>query len=69
MPRADIGGWATSAEAVFNLYKKYLSNAKVCGLETTGCFAGRYKRMNGSNGDYDTTPDIHSLWRTGLKLQ
>ena len=52
-PRADIGGWATSGEAVFNMYKKYLSNAKVCGIDTTGCFTGRYKRMNGTSGDYD----------------
>ena len=48
MPRGDIGGWATSAEAVFNMYKNYLSNAKVCGIDTTGCFAGTYKRMNGT---------------------
>ena len=55
MPRGDMGGWATSAEAVFNMYKKYLSNAKVCGVDTTGCFQGTYKRLdNGSAGDFDT---------------
>ena len=31
-PRADIGGWATSPEAVYNLYRKYLNKAKDCGL-------------------------------------
>ena len=36
MPRGDIGGWATNRDAVFNLYKKYLSNAKEC-LSGTEC--------------------------------
>ena len=49
MPRGDIGGWATSVEAVFNMYKKYLSNVKVCGVDTNGCFRGIYKHFNGSN--------------------
>ena len=48
MPRGDIGGWATSAEAVFNMYKKYLSNVKVCGVDTTGCFQGPYMHYNGA---------------------
>ena len=47
MPRADMGGWATSAEAVFNMYQKYLSNTKVCGKDIKGCFAGSYKLLNG----------------------
>ena len=37
MPRGDIGGWATSKSAVYNLYKKHLSITKDCGL-STGCF-------------------------------
>ena len=53
-PRADIGGWATSGEAVYDMYKKYLSNVKECGLSTSGCFDGIYKRMNGGKGDYYT---------------
>ena len=52
-PRGDIGGWASSSEAVFNMYKKYLSNAKVCGLDT-GCFEGAYKQLNGTTVDLDT---------------
>ena len=54
MPRGDIGGWATSTEAVFNMYKKYLSNAKVCGIDTNGCFEGSYKRYGGSTFNYDS---------------
>ena len=52
-PRGDIGGWATSTEAVFNMYKKYLSNAKVCGIDTNGCFSGTYLRMDGTTATYD----------------
>ena len=54
-PNSSVGGWATSTEAVFNMYKKYLSNAKVCGVDTTGCFQGKYTNLqNGSAGDLDT---------------
>ena len=53
MPRGDMGGWATSTEAVFNMYKKYLSNAKVCGIDTNGCFEGTYKKMDNTTGTYD----------------
>ena len=54
MPRGDIGGWATSTEAVFNMYKKYLNNAKVCGIDTNGCFEGAYKRMDNKTEQYDS---------------
>ena len=37
-PRADIGGWATSADDVFNMYSKYLSKAKSCPRGTKECF-------------------------------
>ena len=37
LPRADMGGWATSNEAIYNMYKKYLSNAKECNAGET-CF-------------------------------
>ena len=53
-PRADIGGWATSSSAVYNLYKKHLSNAKDCPGETAGCFTGPYKGYN-SSINFDTT--------------
>ena len=53
-PRGDIGGWATSSEAIFNMYKKYLSNAKVCGVDTTGCFEGAYKRIDNKYEQYDS---------------
>ena len=52
-PRADIGGWATSTEAIFNMYKKYLNNAKICGLDT-GCFEGAYRRMDNKLEQYDS---------------
>ena len=52
-PRADIGGWATSSEAIFNMYKKYLNNAKICGLDT-GCFEGAYRRMDNKLEQYDS---------------
>ena len=52
-PRADIGGWATSDENVYNLYKKYLNNTKECGEGGSGCFAGTYKRLNGTSGSYE----------------
>ena len=53
-PKADIGGWATSSEAVYNQYKKYLNKAKDCGTGTE-CFekmtSGNtfYKNLNGTN--------------------
>ena len=54
-PNASIGGWATSTEEIFNMYKKYLGNVKECGVGTAGCFQGTYKNLlNGSTGDLDT---------------
>ena len=48
-PKASIGGWATSTEAVYNMYKKYLSKAKDC-ANGQGCFANEYyKHLNGGN--------------------
>ena len=44
-PRGDIGGWATSAEAVFNMYKKYLSHTKTCEPNVAGCFDDTYKHL------------------------
>ena len=53
-PRADIGGWATSPEAVYNMYKKYLNKAKECGASTNrGCFSGNYKRMDNVVTSYE----------------
>ena len=54
-PRADIGGWATDSENIYQLYKKYLTNAKDC-LNGQGCFANEtYKFLNGNNfGNLDT---------------
>ena len=37
-PRADIGGWATSVDELFNMYSKYLSKAKSCPRGTKECF-------------------------------
>ena len=50
-PRADIGGWATSGEAVFNMYKKYLRVTKECPVGTT-CFDGSYKQFNGNSAKW-----------------
>ena len=36
-PKASVGGWADSSEHEYQLYKKYLSNAKECS-NTTRCF-------------------------------
>ena len=41
-PKADIGGWGTTANAVYEMYKKYLSKAKECD-SSTGCFSGTYR--------------------------
>ena len=52
-PRADIGGWASSGENVYNLYKVRLNNAKDCG-SNTGCFQQRrYKNIEGNEIWYD----------------
>ena len=46
-PRADKGGWATNSQNIYNLYKKYLLNAKDCAT-TRGCFnQGAYKHLKG----------------------
>ena len=60
-PRGDIGGWATSAEAVYNIYKKYLPNIKDCGLGSGGCFTGTYKRLNNTSASYDSTSSKYAF--------
>ena len=47
MPRGDIGGWASSAEAVYNLYKENLNISKDCGSGTE-CF----EKMTSGNTFY-----------------
>ena len=53
-PRGDIGGWATSPEAVYNMYKKHLSLSKDCG-QGSDCFekmtsgSNFYKKLNGNS--------------------
>ena len=52
MPRGDIGGWATSSQAVFNQYKKYLSYVKECDVGENGCYGqGAYAMLNSSGMD------------------
>ena len=55
-PKGDIGGWADSSEHIYQLYKKYLSNAKECS-NTTKCFeqfnGQGYKWLNNSGYDGD----------------
>ena len=49
-----MGGWATSHEAIYNMYKKYLSTAKECNVGET-CFAPTvYKKYKSSaSANYD----------------
>ena len=61
MPRGDIGGWATSTENIYNLYRKYLNKAKACDNGITGCFSGTYTRMNGVVNSLDTGVDRYGL--------
>ena len=44
-PRADIGGWATSTEAVFNMYKKYIAKSQEC-QAGNACFTASYSHLN-----------------------
>ena len=54
-PKASIGGWATSHQAVYDMYIKYLSKAKECGVtKNKGCFSGTYKRMDNTLANYET---------------
>ena len=61
LPRADMGGWATSPEAVYNMYKKYLGKVKDCGLGSAGCFQGPHKRFNGTVASYDGTSSKYAF--------
>ena len=45
IPQADKGGWATTSENVYNLYKKFLHNAKECGINS-GCFVQPIYTLN-----------------------
>ena len=58
-PRADKGGWASSVDNIYNLYKKHLNISKDCGA-LSGCFKQLdnkgYKQLN---GDY-----CNSNWNT-----
>ena len=67
-PRGDIGGWGTSTEAIFNMYKKYLSNAKVCGTDTTGCFDGTYKNLNNTSANMNTNSHYKLIMADGTEL-
>ncbi|MBR6162902.1 hypothetical protein IKQ26_03290 [bacterium] len=53
--------WTTSADNIFNLYKKKLFNAKECG-SSSGCFSGPYKYPSGSNtSNWSTRQDFYNL--------
>ena len=60
-PRADLGGWATSSEAVYNKYIKYLNKAKECGKGNTGCFEGTYHRRNGTSANFDAISNKYAF--------
>ena len=66
-PKADIGGWATSQEVIYNMYKKHLSLSKDCGLDTE-C-AAHYaswrenSSINNSEGNYSLIlADGSQIW-------
>ena len=48
-PNVSIGGWAVDQEAFFNMYKKYLSNAKECAVGSSCFDTITYKGVDGSN--------------------
>ena len=49
-PKGDEG-WADTTEHIYELYKKYLNNAKDCSNDK-GCFNdGKYKYLNGNIAD------------------
>ena len=54
-PNASKGGWADNSRNIYEMYKKYLINAKDCGREN-GCFEQHsnayYRYLNGDN--YET---------------
>ena len=51
-PKESLGGWLTSHEALYNMYAKYLSNAKRCDVGQT-CFSYiTYKNQDGTNSSY-----------------
>ena len=63
VPRADIGGWASSAENIYKLYKSRLSVAKDCGngrgcvdqlSSVSGGFNGLYVKPSLNNYEKDT---------------
>ena len=64
LPRADMGGWANSHESIYNLYKKYLSNAKECNPGET-CFAPidykKYKSTTSANWDMGNQTNLGRL--------
>ena len=51
VPRADVGGWATSSAAEFDIYKKYLSVVKEC-RSSDGCYGqGGYRYLDSNSID------------------
>ena len=60
-PKASVGGWASSYQNIFNLYKKHLNNAKEC-IDGSNCYnIGMVKNLDGSNEgnrDTSTTPKL-----------
>ena len=51
LPRADIGGWASSSANIYNLYKKHLSIAKDCGNKS-GCIGQLSSNGSGSTNGF-----------------
>ena len=52
-PRGDIGGWATTNNAIFKMYKKHLSKVKECAKGQYGCMAETYNFLSGGSKSYD----------------
>ncbi|MBR6162766.1 hypothetical protein IKQ26_02580 [bacterium] len=58
-PRAVDGGWLKSNIDFYNMYRKYLVNAKECGSEN-GCFEQTYKSLDGTRNVYYNNDTGHA---------
>ena len=58
-PKCNDNGWACSNTDIYNMFKKYLNNAKECG-SSKGCMMN-YKGTDGANLNFDTRSDLRKL--------
>ena len=53
-PRADKGGWITSVDSIYELYKPYLHITKDCG-SAQGCFPIAHMTMHNQRWNFNTS--------------